>query len=240
MSEGKKARVPRYLQIKNYLLEELANGRWKEGEAVPPEQALARQFGVSRMTVNRAVRELTDEQVLIRVQGSGTYVAKRKYQATLIAIKSIADEVRDRGHVHSSRVQLLESLKAHEPLTHQFGVRPGYPLFHSTIVHLDNGLPIQFEDRWVNARLAPEYLEQDFSVTTPNEYLMKAAPLQAVTYSVEAMSATEDIAAMLEIDVSEPCLVLKRKTLSQGEVASIATMWYPGSRYQLAGEFQSR
>lgn len=229
------ARTPRYLHIKNYLLAEIKKGRWKEGDVVPAEHALAQKFGVSRMTVNRAVKELTAEQVLMRVQGSGTYVAQQKYQATLIAIKSIADEVRDRGHAHSSVVHILERQKAHEPLTHQFDVSAGHPLFHSVIVHFDNGVPIQTEDRWVNAALAPEYLEQDFAVTTPNEYLMAVAPLQGVRYSVEAISAPHDIAQMLHVPDGEPCLVLKRKTLSLDQVASVATMWYPGSRYQLAG-----
>ncbi len=230
------AAIPRYLRIKNYLLAGIAKGRWKEGDVVPGEEALAQKFGVSRMTVNRAVKELTAEQVLTRIQGSGTYVAQQKYQATLIAIKSIADEVRGRGHMHSSEVHLLEQRKAQEPLTQQFGVPAGHVLFHSIIVHFDNGVPIQTEDRWVNSVLAPEYLEQDFGVTTPNEYLMAAAPLQGVRYSVEAMSAPRDIALMLHIPEGEPCLVLKRKTLSLEQVASVATMWYPGSRYQLAGE----
>ncbi|HUH86459.1 MAG TPA: histidine utilization repressor [Pusillimonas sp.] len=227
--------APRYLRIKNYLLAGIEKGRWKEGDAVPPEQTLAREFGVSRMTVNRAVKELTAEQVLTRIQGSGTYVARQKYQATLIAIKSIADEVRDRGHVHRSEVHLLERKKAKEPLTHMFDVPAGHRLFHSIIVHFDNGKPIQSEDRWVNAALAPDYMEQDFSVTTPNEYLMAVAPLQGVQYSVEAMSAPPEIASMLHVSEGEPCLVLKRKTLSQDQVASVATMWYPGGRYQLAG-----
>lgn len=232
---SKKAAMPHYLRIKKYLLEGIETGRWKEGDAVPAEQALALEFGVSRMTVNRAVKELTAEQVLTRIQGSGTYVAQQKYQATLIAIKSIADEVRDRGHTHSSEVHLLERVKAHEPLTQQFGVPAGHWLYHSVIVHFDNGVPIQSEDRWVNAKLAPDYMEQDFSVSTPNEYLMAAAPLQGVRYSVEAMRAPLHIARMLHIAEGEPCLVLKRKTLSLDQVASVATMWYPGSRYQLAG-----
>ena len=230
-----KSSIPRYLQIKQFLLQGIESGRWKEGDAVPAEQALAQQFGVSRMTVNRAVRELTAEQVLTRIQGSGTYVAQQKYQATLIAIKSIADEVRDRGHSHSCEVLLLEEVKAAESLARQFEVPVGSRLFHSVIVHFDNGAPIQFEDRWVNPELAPRYMEQDFSVSTPNEYLMAAAPLQGVRYSVEAVSAPAEIAPLLKISEHEPCLVLKRKTLSQDQVASVATMWYPGSRYQLAG-----
>lgn len=237
MDARAQAEIPIYQRIKDYLLAEIQAGRWKEGDAIPSEQMLARQFGVSRMTVNRAVRELTSEQILSRIQGSGTYVAQHKYQATLVAIKSIADEVRARGHEHRSTLHLLERKKAQDPLTGQFDVRAGHPLFHSIIVHYDNNVPIQVEDRWVNSAVAPDYMQQDFSVVTPNEYLMVAAPLQGVNYSIEALGAPAEIAGMLQIPGKEACLVLNRKTLSQGQVASLARMWHPGSRYQFAGSF---
>jgi GntR family histidine utilization transcriptional repressor len=204
---------------------------------IPSEQALAKQFDVSRMTVNRAVRELTSEQILSRIQGSGTYVAQQKYQATLVEIKSIAEEVRMRGHVHRSELHRLEHSKASELLAKQFSLATGDALFHSIIVHFENDIPIQVEDRWVNPDVAPDYMQQDFSATTPNEYLMVAAPLQGVNYRIEALGAPRDIADMLKIAYKEPCLVLKRKTLSMAQVASIATMWHPGSRYQFAGGF---
>jgi GntR family histidine utilization transcriptional repressor len=82
--------TPIFQRIKDYLVGEIASGRWKEGDLVPSEQALVRQFGVSRMTVNRAVRELTAEQVLTRRQGAGTFVAPQKYQASLVEIRNIA------------------------------------------------------------------------------------------------------------------------------------------------------
>ena len=229
--------VPAFQQIKDYILSEIHAGHWKEGDAIPSEQALAKQFGVSRMTVNRAVRELTDEQILSRVQGSGTYVAQQKYQATLVEIKSIADEIRARGHAHRSELHLLERSKATDVLAKQFGIKQGHGLFHSVIVHFENDIPIQVEDRWVSASVAPDYMEQDFAHVTPNEYLMAAAPLQGVNYSIEAISAPREIADMLQIAAKEPCLVLHRKTLSKGQVASVATMWHPGSRYQFAGSF---
>jgi GntR family transcriptional regulator, histidine utilization repressor len=229
--------IPIYQRIKDYLLGEIQDGQWKEGDAIPSELMLARQFGVSRMTVNRAVRELTSEQILNRIQGSGTYVAQHKYQSTLVAIRSIADEVRARGHQHRSTLRLLECRKAQDSLTTQFDVVAGHTLFHSVIVHYDNDVPIQVEDRWVNSAVAPDYMEQDFSVVTPNEYLMVAAPLQGVNYSIEALGAPAEIAEMLQIPAKEPCLVLNRKTLSQGQVASTARMWHPGSRYQFAGNF---
>jgi len=229
--------VPIYQQIKDHLLAEIHAGKWREGDVIPSEQELSRQFGVSRMTVNRAVRELTAEQVLTRVQGSGTYVAQHKYQSTLVEIKSIADEVRARGHRHDSELHKLERSKAGEVLAAEFDVAVNHLLFHSVIVHMENGLPIQVEDRWVNSAIAPGYLQQDFSRVTPNEYLMAVAPLQSVNYRIEALSPPREIADMLHIAQKEACLVLHRKTLSRGSVASVATMWHPGSRYQFAGGF---
>jgi GntR family histidine utilization transcriptional repressor len=233
--EGTPISTPIFQRIKDYLLGEIAAGRWKEGDVIPSEQALVKQFGVSRMTVNRAVRELTAEQVLTRKQGSGTYVAPQKYQATLLEIRNIADEVRSRGHAHRSSLQVLEQGKPTDLLSRQFDLPPGMPLFHSLIVHFENGVPIQVEDRWVNPACAPAYLEQDFTAMTPSEYLMAVAPLQGAHYSIEAMTAPRDIADMLAIDTRQACLVLKRHTLSAGLVASIATMWHPGHRYQFAG-----
>ncbi|MFZ6648384.1 histidine utilization repressor [Undibacterium sp. TJN25] len=229
--------APAFQRIKDYLLKEVQAGTWKEGDAIPSEQVLAKEFGVSRMTVNRAVRELTTEQILTRIQGSGTYVAQHKYQATLVEIKSIADEVRARGHQHHSELHQLVEAKPAELLARQFKLKQERKLFHSIIVHFENGIPIQVEDRWVNPDVAPDYLEQDFSRITPNEYLMVAAPLQGVHYSIEAVNPPKQIADMLQIPVKEPCLVLHRQTLSLGKVASVVTMWHPGNRYQFAGNF---
>jgi GntR family histidine utilization transcriptional repressor len=227
--------IPIFQRIKDYLMGEIASGRWKEGDLVPSEQALVRQFGVSRMTVNRAVRELTAEQVLTRRQGAGTFVAPQKYQATLVEIRNIADEVRSRGHAHTSRPLLLEQAPAGEALALQFELAPGTALFHSVIVHHENGQAIQVEDRWVNPACAPAYLEQDYTLVTPNEHLMAAAPLQGATYSIEALPAPREVAEMLAIVPGTACLVLRRRTTSQGQVATVATMWHPGQLYKFTG-----
>ena len=227
--------TPIFQRIKDYLTSEIAAGRWKEGDVVPSEQALVRQFGVSRMTVNRAVRELTAEQVLTRRQGSGTFVAPKKYQATLVEIRSIADEIRSRGHRHHSALQLLEAARASDLLALQFELPSGQTLFHSVIVHFENEVPIQVEDRWVNPACAPDYMAQDFSSITPNAHLMKAAPLQSATYSIEALHAPREIAEMLAIEPRQSCLVLKRRTRALGQIASVVTMWHPGELYQFAG-----
>jgi len=227
--------TPIFQRIKDFLTAQIAAGHWKEGDVIPSEQALVKQFGVSRMTVNRAVRELTAEAVLTRRQGSGTFVAPQKYQATLLEIRSIADEVRSRGHAHRSSLQLLERAKANELLAKQFDLPAGHVLYHSVLVHYENGVPIQVEDRWVNPLCAPDYILQDFTQQTPNEYLVAAAPLQGASYSLEALAAPRDIADMLAMEARQPCLVLKRQTRSAGQIASLVTMWHPGHRYQFTG-----
>ncbi len=227
--------TPIFQRIKDYLLGEIAAGRYQEGDVVPSEQALVRQFGVSRMTVNRAVRELTAEQVLVRRQGSGTFVAPQKIQASLVDIRSIADEVRARGHRHASRLHLLEQAAASELLAAQFALDDGAPLFHSVIVHFENDVPMQVEDRWVNPACAPEYLRQDFKAITPSQHLMAAAPLQDASFTIEALAAPQAVAAMLDLAGQHCCLVLRRTTRSLGRIASVATLWHPGHLYQFTG-----
>ncbi|WP_439520926.1 histidine utilization repressor [Hydrogenophaga sp.] len=228
---------PAYQRIKAHVLAQIHNGIWQEGDLIPGEEALAREFGVSRMTVNRAIRELSDEQTVERIQGSGTYVAQQKYQSTLVAIRNIADEIAARGHVHRSDLQKLEKVKAPEALARQFRVPPGQALFHSIVVHFENNKPIQVEDRYVNPAVAPDYMQQDFSCLTPNAYLMRVAPLQGVQFAIEARQPAADVRELLHMSREEPCLVLHRQTQSQGQVAAVATLWHPATRYQFTGNF---
>jgi len=231
------AHRPAYRAVKSHVLAQIQAGVWKEGDAIPGEEALAREFGLSRMTVNRALRELSDEQVLTRVQGSGTYVSQQKVRATLVELRNIADEVAARGHVHRSELQRLERVRASEALARQFGVAPRQPLFHSVVVHLENELPIQVEDRHVLPELAPEYLTLDFRSQTPNAYLMRVAPLQQVEFEIEAVKPAREVAELLHMGADEYCLVLHRRTRSRDRVASVASMWHPASRYRFTGSF---
>jgi len=229
--------APLYERIKQLILSQIAAGDWVPAQRVPSENELVRQVGASRMTVNRALRELTDAGYLVRVQGVGTFVADRRAQGHPLAIRNIADEILGRGHVHSARVLTLERCSASSRLAGHFNLRAGHELFHSRMVHLENDLPLQLEDRYVNPAVAPRYLEQDFTVITPNAYLMRVAPLQSVEHIVQAARTDPATAQLLQMDSTEPCLVLRRRTWSGGAVASAVTLLHPASRYELQGRF---
>ncbi|WP_133649234.1 histidine utilization repressor [Paraburkholderia flava] len=229
--------APAYQGIKDFILSRIHAGEWGEGDQVPSENELAREFKVARMTVNRALRELTSEQVLTRVQGAGTFVARPKYESTLVAIRSISDEIVARGHRYHAEVLHIGAAIADETLAGEMQVGAGSPIFYSRVLHFENDEPVQLEERWVNPTVAPEYALQDFTNTTPNQYLVRVAPLQRVEYRIEAAAPDDGTRALLTMDPLEPCLVLHRRTWSQGVVASIANLWHPGSRYRFTGHF---
>ena len=226
-----------YQRIKEYLLDGIAKGAWREGDRIPSEPELSRRFGVARTTANRAVRELAAERVLSRARGSGTFVAPPPHESTLVEIRSIAAEIRGRGRSHRADVLRLEALRADPDLAGELSVRPGARLFHSALLHREDGSPVQLEERWVVPGAAPGYLAQDFTAVTPSEYLMKVAPLSRVEYRIEALPPPAEVRAALGLDSREPCLLLRRRTFSRGRPASAASLWHPGSRYRLTGHF---
>ena len=175
---------------------------------------------------------------MTRIQGSGTVVAQLNRITSRLAFRDIHDEILERGHQHSARVVLTESLRANASLAQTLKLRAGSRVFHSVLVHCEDGVPIQFEDRLVNPAAAPDYLTVDFEQTTPTHYLLEHAPLTEASYSIEAGLPTAQEARCLGLGAGEPCLVMTRCTVSGAHVASLARLVYPGLRYSFHGKFQ--
>ncbi|TIW30662.1 MAG: GntR family transcriptional regulator, partial [Mesorhizobium sp.] len=91
---------PLYEKVKDYVLGNIGSGKWPKDRRLPSENELVSTLGVSRMTVHRALRELTSEGHLLRIQGVGTFVAPPKPQSALIEIRNIAGEIAARGARH--------------------------------------------------------------------------------------------------------------------------------------------
>jgi GntR family transcriptional regulator, histidine utilization repressor len=236
-SASRSTPYPPYAQVKQALKDGLAEGRWRTGELMPSEAELVAQFGVSRMTVNRALRELQSEGMVDRVQGVGTFAAQLHRISSTLTVRDLHEEIEARGHRHHVEVQLAREERAGPGLAQQLGLADGAPVYHSLIVHHDNGVPLQCEDRYVNPASAPDYLKVDFTRTTPTQHLLEVAPLWQAQYTIEASRPTAQEARLLGIDVGDPCLVLVRRTVSRGRPVTLARLVHPGSRYQLEGQF---
>src|SRR5277367_1371877 len=238
MSKPALSLQPLYLQVKRHILENIDSGKWGTSSRVPSENEIVKSFGVSRMTANRALRELRDEGVLVRIAGVGSFVADRHAHAHPLQIRGIADEIRDRGHVHRAEIVSRERVRAVADLAEDFGIASRSELYCSLIVHFENDRPIQLEDRYVLPKLAPDYLSIDFSKTTPHDYLIKVAPLQEAEHLLRAEMPDERKRKLLAMKRDEPCLVIIRRTWTAGQIASVARLHYPGSRYELSGRFR--
>jgi len=232
------ALLPRYSQVKHMILERIDAGDWPAKHRIPSESELVRDLSVSRMTINRALRELALEGRLVRVQGVGTFVAEAKMQSPLIEIRNIADEITERGHEHRSRVATMEKLTVTTDIIASLDLPLGAELFHSVLVHDENGIPVQLEDRYVDPQMAPDYLKQDFTQITPYVYLTAAAPISEAEHVIEAVLPAAWERRLLKIDTHEPCIQLQRTTWTGSKKVSWARLIYPGSRYRLTSRFK--
>ena len=247
--------IPAYQRIKNAILDNIHSGKWQAGNAISTEMALAEEFGVSRKTVNRALKELSEERVLERRQGSGTFVAQQQFNHTFVEVRNIAQDLKSANRDYQAKVVSKRGITAamlNDELRRKFGLEKvvetseseedksidseAAVLYEVKIIHFADGQPIQFEERWVDALKVPEFIEQDFSVVNTSDYLIAKSPLERGSYTIRALAAPDEIAALLQITAQSPTLVLCRQTYSAGQVLTFVKMWHAGERYQFSGE----
>ena len=226
---------PLYEQVKAYVLDRVIKGELGVNDRVPSENELVRMLGISRMTVNRALNDLAAEGVVVRLPGVGTFVAPSLPQSHPLHIHNIAEEIRARGNEHTSCLMDNRQVTADMENAREFHIPLRSRLFSTQIVHFENAVAIQYEDRLVNPMVAPDYLDQDFSEHPPHDYLMQVAPLQRAEHVLQAGFPPEAVREALQMAQGEPCLVLRRRTWSSNAVASCAKLYYPASRYEFAG-----
>ncbi|MEH6635921.1 MAG: histidine utilization repressor [Halioglobus sp.] len=224
---------PQYVRIKEALRTKISQGILSPGDRVSSENQLAAMFSVSRMTARRALLELEEDGVLLRTQGLGSFVADTRPMSSITQIRNIAEEIDQRGHEHSSRVLLHAQISADSNCAINLGLKTGDHIFHSVLLHMEDGEPIQHESRYVNPAMAPDYLGQTFIGETPSAYLSAVAPLTEADQSVEAIIAAADIVKALKIRKQAPCLRITRRTFSDRGAVSLAILIHPGDRYRL-------
>lgn len=228
---------PRYQQLKDLIIGRISNGELRPQDRVPSENELVEAMNVSRMTANRALRELTDEGYVKRIAGRGTFVAEFRAGSNVLEVQNIADEIGRRGHTHTCEVIRQSRQRARGEVAKALHLEQGKDVFHLLLVHFENGTPIQLEDRHVVADFAPDCLQQDFRGVTPGAYLTGISPLQEAEQVVRAVQPNAAVRQRLSMTSGEPSLVIIRRTWSHGRPVTFARLHHPGSRYELTGHY---
>lgn len=229
-------KIPAYQRIKSTILTKIHTGQWAVGSAIPTEMALSREFDVARMTVNRALKELTDEQVLERRQGSGTFVAQQRFNQTFITVRNIAHDIQNTGKRYYAKViSQLALPKSDLPPSARAVFDDTQRLYQVEIVHFGDGKPVQFERRFVDLTIIPAFEYQDFNTVNTSDYLISQVPLVRGCYFIEAMPCPSDVANFLECQPNSPALCLSRYTYSGDKVVTFVQMWHDGATFRFDG-----
>jgi len=204
--------VDGYRGVKETLLARIHTHEWPPGSLLPGEIELAGEFGVARGTVNRALRELTDEGLLERRRKGGTRVRPSPLRAARFQIQLVRSAVEATGATYGYK--LLSRRVESGPADVRAILKTSAPrsLLHLLCLHTADGRPYQLEDRWISLESLPAVREADFSSEGPNEWLVRTVPYSEVEIRIRAMAASATAARALEVSAGTALLATFRTT----------------------------
>lgn len=225
---------PKYQQIKDHICRSIRCGDYQPYEKIPTEHELTEQFSVSRMTTHKALRDLVNEGLLVRYPGQGTFVKEQETSSSFVKINNfVGDIIKCQNSIYRADIIQTSSTIVTEDLAFELGFNIGETVFNLLIVHYSNNEPIQLEERYVNAALAPDFITQDFTNMTTEEYLSTCCPMPDIDCEVEAIMPTLFIKGFLQLNEAESCLQIKQYITYFGELLSTAKLIHPSSLYTI-------
>ena len=214
--------APLYRQIKDLLVESLRRGEWIPGAAIPSETELANRFQVSQGTVRKAIDELASENLLVRRQGKGTFVATHHEPKAQYRFLRLAPDRGEPVPAHSRFLQCGRE-RASADIATRLGLRAGAALIHVRRVLVFGELPRVLDDIWLPA--AP------FRNLSADRLAQYNGPLYGLFESefgvrmiraeerLRAVAATADDAAALQVEPGSPLLRVDRVSYTYGDRA---------------------
>jgi GntR family transcriptional regulator len=229
---------PRYRRIEQALRERIATMR--PGDRLPSDAELQVEFGVSRMTARNAMQRLTDEGLVAREPGRGSFVAEPSAHRRSDRLMTFSQEMRRRGLEPSSQVLGRELRPADQREAAALGLPPGAAVVEVRRLRCADGQPIAIETAVLVGAAAAVVLDGDLENGSLHEQLSRAGfALRRGTGTIAAAAATNDDAARLGVAVGSPLLVERRVIAdAHGRRIEATESRYPADRYALDVRFE--
>lgn len=207
------------------------NRVWAPGGPIPSEAQLAEEFGVSRATVNRALRELAEEGWIERKRRAGSRVALHPVRRTRFDVPLIRQQVEASGRRYGYRLLSREEMQPAPPeIERKMELGTGAVLALSCL-HLADDAPFAHEERWIGLTMVWKARKVDFTTVSPNEWLLREVPFDHVEVAVSAEGARSGVAKALGCKAGAPLLVLERITYDLPMVLTYVRLSHaPGHR----------
>jgi len=225
--------VPKYRDIQAVLLERITQGIWAPGARIPDESDLAAEFGCTRPTISRALRELVETGLIERRRRAGSRVARRAARDVVLRIPLVRAEVTARGGSYSYLLVSRELATAPGEVRAAFGVDSDKKALHVMALHFENSTPYQLEDRWINLAVVPQAGEEDFAKISPNEWLVNTIPYTRAEHILRAGAAGKSEAAHLAIEPATPVFIIERTTWLRDQGVTRVRMSHPADRFSI-------
>jgi GntR family transcriptional regulator len=207
---------PLYQQIKGLILQSLQSGEWKPGEAIPSEMDLAARFRVSQGTVRKAIDELSAENLVVRRQGKGTFVAthaEQQVQYRFLKLQPDSGNVQSEGPAERTIID-CKRLRASAEVARALSLRSGDPVLQVRRVLAFSGVPTILEDLWL-----PGTPFKGLTAERLSDYHGPMYALFETEFGVRMVRADETIRAvnpdaeqaqLLNVTVTAPLLSVER------------------------------
>ena len=216
-----------YRDIGEDILRRIAKRVWEPGALIPGEQALAAEYGCSRATVNRALQDLARAGILERRRKAGTRVSLNPVREARFVIPLVRQEIEASGAEYSYRLLGCDAEKAGKALGDRLGLDRMALMLHVRCLHLADGAPYQYEDRWINPDAVPDARDAPFDTVSPNEWLVTNAPFSRAEFVFRAARAGEEEATLLGLPEGEAVFVAERLTWLADKPVTFVRMVHP-------------
>jgi len=227
------ARVNTWQDIQMRIRSNIMSRRWSPGDLIPGEVALAKEYGCSRTTVNRALRELASTGVIDRKRKSGTRVAVLPVRHVRAKIPVIRQQVESRNQTYSFKLIHKQLRRPEKQIQELLQISKRSKALHVQSVHFADGQSFIYEDRWINPRILPDIKNVDLAKISANEWLVQHVPITNGEVVVEANNANRFIAKALEIEVGKAILTSRRTTWTDDHpVTTVQMSFVPGYQMQ--------
>lgn len=223
--------------ILNEVRENIVSGRWPPGFRIPFETDMAKEYGCSRMTVNKALTQLARSGLLERTRKSGTYVKAPQASSAALEITNIKKEVEDAGKVYAYSLLLDDFRASNEEDSDRLNKSKSKKVRVLECLHLANDTPFCFEERIVNIDAVPEIESASFENESPGSWLLQKVPWNSAEHQISAEIAPVNVATHLGINAGGSCLAVERKTQNDLGNVTWAKLWYSGANHRLVATF---
>ena len=207
----RKSSTPLYRQLDAIMREKVYSGEWQPNEIIPSENELARLYGLSRMTARMVVTQLTQEGLLYRVHGKGTFVADEKITAQSLSYVGVREQMEQMGYKTSTRILRIERAPVSEKIAHRFGLEPNEPFCSIERLRLLDGVPFSLHFTYIPSKLCPGLEKKDLAGKQLCDILHEDYDLtrRHVVETLESIAATEYESDLLEVNRGFHLLMLK-------------------------------